>query len=408
MNLNKRLINISLTACLLAMFCLAQGSDDNTMVEELKIENALQDKLSHMIENKILDESDYVLIVNATMRKKPLSTSSTPTSSAPDSKTSFTLPGFPLKNLQENTTSTNLADSNSDYLLYFLEVVVYVEGSKISGKLKSDLRKIIVEGVPDIRDCEDCIRIEQMDFNGSGPRSTRVEDLIEQIEELEEAKASAEKQIVNWKFDQLEEALALSEDARQEWELQARERETERDRQDAEKLVELEEIRAKYYADKDALLGEYKEEIKQNKEQGVKREDKLIDLLAGRNTSEEIPAITEENPPAISKTTKWIIWIIIGVVILLVLITILILLFKKNKKPIYLKPTTPSAPINNLSNVMPQQPTSAYESDDVVRSELNSLRQSAVSMSVGQKEGATQIVKDWLDIDGEEENQNNE
>ena len=43
------------------------------------------------------------------------------------------------------------------------------------------------------------------------------------------------------------------------------------------------------------------------------------------------------------------------------------------------------------------------------RSEFNSLRQSAVSMSVGQKEGATQIVKDWLDDGGDnQEGDNND
>ena len=41
---------------------------------------------------------------------------------------------------------------------------------------------------------------------------------------------------------------------------------------------------------------------------------------------------------------------------------------------------------------------------DVKRSELNSLRQSAVSMSVGQKDGATQIVKDWLSTESGTEN----
>ena len=38
----------------------------------------------------------------------------------------------------------------------------------------------------------------------------------------------------------------------------------------------------------------------------------------------------------------------------------------------------------------------------------NLIRQSAVSMSVGQKEGATQIVKDWLDSEGVEENENSD
>ena len=43
----------------------------------------------------------------------------------------------------------------------------------------------------------------------------------------------------------------------------------------------------------------------------------------------------------------------------------------------------------------------AFEDENVVRAELKALRQSAVSMSVNQQEGATQIVKDWL-ADGSE------
>ena len=42
-------------------------------------------------------------------------------------------------------------------------------------------------------------------------------------------------------------------------------------------------------------------------------------------------------------------------------------------------------------------PTVSSENTDVVRAETNSLRQSAVTMSAGQKEGASQIISDWLD-----------
>ena len=44
----------------------------------------------------------------------------------------------------------------------------------------------------------------------------------------------------------------------------------------------------------------------------------------------------------------------------------------------------------------------AFEDENVIRAELKALRQSAVSMSVNQREGATQIVKDWL-LDGANE-----
>ena len=51
--------------------------------------------------------------------------------------------------------------------------------------------------------------------------------------------------------------------------------------------------------------------------------------------------------------------------------------------------------------------THAYEDDSVLQSDLKTIKQSAVKMSVGQKQGASQIVKDWLD-DGTESDQDNE
>ena len=41
--------------------------------------------------------------------------------------------------------------------------------------------------------------------------------------------------------------------------------------------------------------------------------------------------------------------------------------------------------------------TSALVDDSVVSSELKALRQSSIAMSASQKEGATQIVKDWIE-----------
>ena len=53
--------------------------------------------------------------------------------------------------------------------------------------------------------------------------------------------------------------------------------------------------------------------------------------------------------------------------------------------------------------------TMAFEDENVIRAELKALRQSAVSMSANQREGATQIVKDWLsDNDNEGESDGDE
>ena len=98
-------------------------------------------------------------------------------------------------------------------------------------------------------------------------------------------------------------------------------------------------------------------------------------------------------------------------IVLIVLISILIILsalsiFGNKKKVVYLKPKdNTDKKENNTSAESPLPPaptptvpqTSAPIDEGVLQSEIQSQRQSAVAMSAGQKEGATQILKDWLD-----------
>ena len=78
------------------------------------------------------------------------------------------------------------------------------------------------------------------------------------------------------------------------------------------------------------------------------------------------------------------------------LIAIVLLILKLNKKKVvYLKPKhTPEPP---APQAFTPPPTESNENADVMRSEIRSLRQSAVTMSAGQRDGASQIISDWLD-----------
>ena len=62
------------------------------------------------------------------------------------------------------------------------------------------------------------------------------------------------------------------------------------------------------------------------------------------------------------------------------------------------------------SSTVNTSPTGAYQDESVIQSDLKNIRQSAVKMSVGQKQGASQIVQDWLDDGGEtaDDNQQDE
>ena len=92
---------------------------------------------------------------------------------------------------------------------------------------------------------------------------------------------------------------------------------------------------------------------------------------------------------------------------------------RQKPKPVYLKPKKQENNNNNGDQEQVVQGTAKQteappiaepsakptQNNDVIKSEVKSLRQSAVSMSVGQKEAATKILEDWLDEPTQETNQ---
>ncbi len=77
----------------------------------------------------------------------------------------------------------------------------------------------------------------------------------------------------------------------------------------------------------------------------------------------------------------------------------------KKPKPIYLKPKMKNSKKEASENMKEQEKNISSESTsspimhdhDAARSELRSLRQTAVSLSVGEKESASALIKDWLE-----------
>ena len=93
-----------------------------------------------------------------------------------------------------------------------------------------------------------------------------------------------------------------------------------------------------------------------------------------------------------------------AIVFLLLIIGFIILLYfalNKKNKPIYLKPATKNKPIKedkteDNSSSLPPTHTQPHD-EDSIRSELRSLRQTAISLSVGEKENASALIKEWLE-----------
>ena len=97
---------------------------------------------------------------------------------------------------------------------------------------------------------------------------------------------------------------------------------------------------------------------------------------------------------------------ILGALVVVLLILVVILLFKKKQgpppqpqmpwpypPPPLRKKKRKNTPVTKNSHEEPKEDT------DVIRGEIGEMRQSVVSMSVGQPKTATRIVKEWLEDD---------
>ena len=96
---------------------------------------------------------------------------------------------------------------------------------------------------------------------------------------------------------------------------------------------------------------------------------------------------------------------ILGALVIVLLVLVIVLLFNKKKTPpppppwFYGPPRRRKKKGKNGSLATKSVVQETDEDPDVIRSEIGEMRQSVVSMSVGQPKTATRIVKEWLEDD---------
>ena len=415
--IQKIFINFILTLFTTTSLLFSQNVE--LITQKINVENAIRDKVNVTI-NKLLEQSQYVIIVNARMDLKAFSLSDDNTKSSNSNNGYSAIPGLlPTvpQNIKQSTGSTYQYSADK-YLLYGLDIAIYLESSVATGEMKSNIQSLVKESIPEIQDCEDCIRFETMNMQSQGSTTT-YKELLAKIEKLELDKRNAEQQILNWKFDKLEEQLALSEDARSEWEDQARQREKSRQMADSVRMVNLEAVEKEYRKKQDSLYLvtsiKYDEAVRGRDARATEITDKLMDIIkSGMDPSADKDLLDR---PDSGMSTTTLVLIIMGIIAVTTLLGAIMLTM--SRKPVYLKPKEkPPAPAaNNNDNINNQpapspspvvghntaseptsfDPTNANDNPDVVRSDLKDLRQSTIALGVSQKDGSNQIVQDWLD-----------
>ena len=463
-NKSKKLIFINyVILCVFMNFVFSQNLE--SFIQKTSLENSLRDKIYSEV-GHIIDKTKFVVIVNLELDYdsqfqstdvQKLNDNSLEESSFSQSNSSINnsmefIPGFQLSgpNNKNNTndsktqklgfenTSNNSLGKLGSMKIKKIGVSFFLEESIASPALDKTITTLVNGIIPMIANCEDCISIETMQFQKSSEKS-ELAQLRDKIEIMERERREAEILELDKKFDDLREKLARSEDQREMWEEQAiLDREFQR-RQDSLRLAKLEAKEDAERVQLDTLLLKAQNKIDTVISARIQSETEtkkdLIDIIKygqGNLSDEDNQGILGMRGGTSSDNT--LIYLIFGSMIF---IMFMLLLFKKGKQEVvYLKPKGASKKkskkevkktdkkndtedkktdgeeeksveldSNSQSPLMNPYASMAFEDENVVRAELKALRQSAVSMSVNQQEGATQIIKDWLSdgSDGAEE-----
>tara|TARA_Y100000996_G_scaffold142217_1_gene108900 strand:+ start:5611 stop:6879 length:1269 start_codon:yes stop_codon:yes gene_type:complete len=419
-------MNISLMVIVSILF--TQNLD--LFTQKITLENSLRDKIYSELERVLnKNKNRFVVVVNLELGKYGdlISQNKNDNKGNQNSRGMEYLPGVPLsgsKGISKNNSTQRRIGAN-DYIISEIDISIYIEQSLATGSNEKMIESLVKGIIPQTSNCDDCITIETMNFQTQNSEDTELQKLRKELEAFKESERKRQLTELNVQLADLQARLEDSENERMTWEDYER-------RRDSIKVAHWEEAKAQ----EEIVLKEQLQTV-QNKldtainqriESETQTKNDLIDIIGGRSND---PLSMQGRR---SGGTSPFIYLAIFLIIIIVIAFLFILINKKSV--VYLKPkgdspnndnasSSPPADNNNdtaatqnqnandnSSNLHQPTNTTAMIDDSVVQSELKALRQSSIAMSASQKEGATQIVKDWIDdgmpTDSSEESDNNE
>jgi hypothetical protein len=254
-------------------------------------------------------------------------------------------------------------------------------------------------------------------------KTTKIDELIKEIEALKSAQRHAEEEKLTKELEDMENRLKEAKKARTNsdekinvWEKELK----RRDDLEYERLVEFEKNRRN---EENIRNDNIESELKQARQDMEKRRNELEDNRMRTDSSHLSTALSivdKQVGSDVDEKEESILGMQIGnggsglmgsfvIILLIICLMIVTVLAANNKrpKPIYLKPKIKkgSAEAKNISeinndkedNTSLHTPSTQERNEDAIRSELRTLRQTAVSLSVGEKESASALIKEWLE-----------
>ena len=319
---------------------------------------------------------------------------------------------------QAPQTQKSSSKNGKDYYISGLVIKIYLdENIESISSLQTNIKSLVENQLTGVL-CEDCIEFKLKNF---GVASTAPSVDIQDQLDIEKARYDSLRRVILInKLTARDSIIATYTDQINEHVTHLQTQDSIKQAAERERMLRLEQNEKKYRAKQDSLYVLTSIKLDEavrgriQSEENTKKE--LLDVIKmqikGDTSQIDVAGYSDETqsnlfnkrPVTVKRGLSTQMWLMI--VALVLLMVILLIMVMKNKEPVYLKPKDNSSGDNGNntpsieSEANPYVPTQANENEEVLKSELQSLRQTAVSMSVSEKTGANQIVQDWLDDSG--------
>lgn len=395
------------------------------LTQKIAIENSYRDKVISAV-SRILGQEKFIVIVNVEFSTVGgiLKKTASPQSGEIPANGYTPIPGLPTvptgSGSLSNSKSGRKPMGENNYSISRVEINIGLDKELATGTIKQEIISLVKKVIPETRECQDCIKIEALQFLPS-EKSKKLDELEKAIAALEAEKRKADLEADALHLQNLEEQLAEAKAARIESESFLRKRELEQMERETirfEKLIESERDRKKQDSIRFVNTEQRLEKVMESK----LRSDSLIISEAmdmyksimkkkGGNDFDNEALLGMQ----IGNSGPGILNAVIFLILVICLIILSYFAFNKKPKTIYLKPKD-NEKISGKEKVdkkdsngikadeggdapSPKAPTltpAPKQDEDAIRSELKSMRQTAVSMTIGEKESASALIKEWL------------
>jgi len=405
---------------IIALCAFLWNQQASILSQKIAIENSYQQKVTSAV-SRLLGQEKFLVIVSIEFSSIGGTLKKTAALQSGTSSSGEFFPGIPtvpsIRGTQPSYGSASQTRGENDLKIGRVEVTIGMDETSNFVSVKQEIISLVEKIIPQTKDCGDCIKIEAMQFQ-TNQKNVEIEKLREELDSLQAerraSKLDADSQRlkdldtqlteVRNRRDQLEsiedlrKLQQIKEDSLRFVQLVVAER--VRKTQDSLKFVNTEKRLERVMESKiksDSVIIHETLSIVKQQASGGKEDESLLGMQLGSGGS----------------------GIMGSVIFILLILALMVVTFlaASNKKPktIYLKPkgaekekakdkkkgekkdsdeTEPEVEDEEQE----EAPTLAPRPDeDAMRSELRSLRQTAVSLTVGEKEGASALIKEWLE-----------